>query len=42
LSAVSTDRAFGQFVDDELCGPLGIEDMYFGVPATVEPRLAIT
>jgi CubicO group peptidase (beta-lactamase class C family) len=33
-------RPFGQFVDEELCRPLGIEDMYFGVPASVEPRLA--
>jgi CubicO group peptidase (beta-lactamase class C family) len=33
-------RAFGPFVYEELCRPLGIEDIYFGVPASVEPRLA--
>ncbi|GAA1845577.1 serine hydrolase domain-containing protein [Actinomadura bangladeshensis] len=30
-------RGFGEFVRDELCAPLGIEDLFFGVP---EDRLS--
>jgi CubicO group peptidase (beta-lactamase class C family) len=26
------DRGFGEFVHEELCAPLGIEDLWFGVP----------
>jgi CubicO group peptidase (beta-lactamase class C family) len=33
-------RAFNQFVQDELLAPLGIRDLYFGVPAAAEPRMA--
>jgi CubicO group peptidase (beta-lactamase class C family) len=29
-----------QFVQDELCRPLGIADFYLGIPAEVEPRVA--
>jgi CubicO group peptidase (beta-lactamase class C family) len=33
-------RAFGGFVREELCAPLGIRDLFFGVPAQEEPRVA--
>src|SRR5918912_2473501 len=33
-------RSFDQFVRAELLGPLGIEDMYFGLPEVLESRTA--
>jgi CubicO group peptidase (beta-lactamase class C family) len=33
-------RPINQFVRDELLQPLGITDLYFGVPPEVEPRIA--
>ena len=33
-------RVFGEFVQDELCRPLGISDVYFGAPASVDSRMA--
>jgi CubicO group peptidase (beta-lactamase class C family) len=33
-------RSFGQFIQDEICKPLGIQDLYFGIPGSVEPRIA--
>lgn len=34
-------RAFSQIMHDEICKPLGIKDMYIGIPDEVEPRVAI-
>src|SRR5579885_1523312 len=33
-------RPFGTFVQEEICAPLGIEDIYIGIPGAVEPRVA--
>ncbi len=33
-------RPISQFLQEEICRPLGIESMYFGVPAEAEPRVA--
>ncbi len=33
-------RPIDQFLQDEVCRPLGIEGMYFGVPAEAEARVA--
>jgi CubicO group peptidase (beta-lactamase class C family) len=33
-------RGFGRFLQEEVCEPLGIEAMYFGVPAEEEHRVA--
>jgi CubicO group peptidase (beta-lactamase class C family) len=33
-------RPFCQFIQDEICGPLGIEDLYMGLPGSEEPRVA--
>ena len=33
-------RSFADFVRDELCRPLGIEDLWFGVPADLVDRVA--
>jgi CubicO group peptidase (beta-lactamase class C family) len=33
-------RPIAQFVQEELCNPLGIEDFYLGIPDEVEPRVA--
>jgi CubicO group peptidase (beta-lactamase class C family) len=33
-------RPFGQFVQDEICAPLGVESFWFGVPPEAEPRIA--
>lgn len=33
-------RPFDQFLRQEICGPLGIEDVWFGLPAALEPRVA--
>ena len=33
-------RSFGHFVRDELARPLGIEDLWIGIPDAVEPRVA--
>jgi CubicO group peptidase (beta-lactamase class C family) len=35
------DRDFGAFVQAELCEPLGIRDIWFGVPAEDEDRVAV-
>src|SRR5687768_4586896 len=34
-------RTIGRFLQDEVCAPLGIEGMYFGIPPDVEHRVAI-
>ncbi|SDG38861.1 serine hydrolase domain-containing protein [Pseudonocardia oroxyli] len=34
------DRSFGQFVQDELCAPLGIEDLFIGLPEKEDGRVA--
>jgi len=33
-------RPFGRFVQDEIAAPLGITDLWIGIPAEVEPRVA--
>ena len=33
-------RPFGTFVQDEICTPLGITDLWIGIPDPVEPRIA--
>ena len=33
-------KRIGQFLQDEVCGPLGLQDMYIGAPESVEPRIA--
>ena len=33
-------RPFGQFIQEEICQPLGITDLWAGIPAEVEPRVA--
>lgn len=33
-------RPFGQFVQEELCAPLGITGLYMGIPETAAPRVA--
>jgi CubicO group peptidase (beta-lactamase class C family) len=33
-------RAFQPFVDEEIAGPLGINTMFAGIPAELEPRVA--
>lgn len=33
-------KRIGQFLHDEICAPLALEDMYIGAPANVEPRIA--
>ena len=33
-------RTVGQFIQDEICQPLGIEALWAGIPAKVEPRVA--
>ncbi len=34
-------RAFAQIVREEICAPLGITDLYFGIPDEVEARVAL-
>jgi CubicO group peptidase (beta-lactamase class C family) len=34
-------RPFGRFVHEELCEPLGVDSFWFGIPAGVEPRVAV-
>ncbi len=34
-------RYNGQFLQDEVCRPLGIAGMFFGIPAEAEPRIAM-
>lgn len=34
-------RPFSQIMKEEICAPLGIEDMYVGIPDDVEPRVAV-
>ncbi|GAA1845511.1 serine hydrolase domain-containing protein [Actinomadura bangladeshensis] len=36
----SDHRSFGQFVQDELCAPLGIEDLFIGLPEKEDGRVA--
>ncbi|MEI8198098.1 MAG: serine hydrolase domain-containing protein [Phycisphaerae bacterium] len=36
-----TGRPFGELIQREICKPLGITDMYVGIPDEVEPRVAI-
>ena len=33
-------RPFGQFIQDEICQPLGITGLWAGIPPEVEPRVA--
>jgi len=33
-------RPFGQFVQEEICQPLGIDSLWIGIPEEVEPRVA--
>ena len=33
-------RPFGQFIQDEICQPLGITGLWAGIPLEVEPRVA--
>ena len=33
-------RPFGQFIQDEICHPLGITDLWAGIPSEVEHRVA--
>jgi len=33
-------RPFGKFVQEEICQPLGIDNLYMGIPDAVEPRIA--
>ncbi len=33
-------RPFGRFVQEEICAPLGIKDLWIGIPGEVEPRIA--
>jgi CubicO group peptidase (beta-lactamase class C family) len=33
-------KRIGQFLRDEICGPLGLRDMYIGAPAEVEGQIA--
>ncbi|MEI9984733.1 MAG: serine hydrolase domain-containing protein [Aliidongia sp.] len=33
-------RSFGAFVQEEICAPFGIEDLWLGIPERVEPRIA--
>jgi CubicO group peptidase (beta-lactamase class C family) len=33
-------RPFAQIVREDICQPLGIEDLYIGIPDSVEPRVA--
>jgi CubicO group peptidase (beta-lactamase class C family) len=33
-------RPFGQYVQDEICAPLGIRSLWLGIPDDVEPRIA--
>lgn len=34
-------RKFSEIMNDEICKPLGITDLYAGIPDEVEPRIAI-
>jgi len=33
-------RPFGRFVQEEVCAPLGIDNLWIGIPDAVEPRVA--
>jgi CubicO group peptidase (beta-lactamase class C family) len=33
-------RRIGRFLQDEVCGPLGLRDMYIGAPEAAEPQIA--
>jgi CubicO group peptidase (beta-lactamase class C family) len=34
-------RPFGQFIRDEICAPLGIQDLWMGIPEQEVPRVAV-
>ena len=34
------ERPFGVFIQDEICQPLGIDSLWAGIPADVDPRVA--
>jgi len=34
-------RSFRQFVQEEICQPLGVDAFWLGIPAEVEPRVAV-
>jgi CubicO group peptidase (beta-lactamase class C family) len=33
-------RPFGRFVQEEICAPLGIDNLFIGIPDAAEPRIA--
>jgi CubicO group peptidase (beta-lactamase class C family) len=33
-------RSFGRFVQEEICAPLGIDNLWLGIPDAAEPRVA--
>jgi CubicO group peptidase (beta-lactamase class C family) len=33
-------RPFARFIQDEICAPLGIDNLFMGIPDAVEPRIA--
>jgi CubicO group peptidase (beta-lactamase class C family) len=33
-------RPFGQFVQEEICAPLGIDNLFIGIPEAAEPHIA--
>ena len=35
-----TGKRIGRFLQDEVCGPLGLRDMFIGAPESAEPRIA--
>ncbi|WP_238368485.1 serine hydrolase domain-containing protein [Mesobacterium pallidum] len=35
------NRPFGTYVQDEICQPLNIRDLWLGIPERVEPRIAV-
>ena len=34
------NRPFGKFIQEEICQPLGIDNLWAGIPPDVEPRVA--
>jgi len=34
-------RPFGRFVQEEVCAPLGIDNLWIGIPDAVEPRVVL-
>lgn len=40
LARRADGRPFAQIVQENICQPLGIDDLFFGIPAALEPRVA--